>query len=269
MTFWTDVLAFCQSTTARVGERLLGDFGATRASRKLDGSLVTESDLWADEALREAVTARFPDHGLLTEESEHVYPDREWCWAIDPIDGTTNFARGLPLWAISLGLLHNGTSVFGYVHVPLVRQSFHGYWRGFSELDMPDGAYCNGEPIHASLEPLSRQQFVSLCSRCPPSLHQDVPCKVRMLGVATYNLLGVASGAILGAVETRPKIWDIAATWAIVQAAGGTWVPLGPHAPFPLRSGVDYAAVSYPTLALAHPALGATLEPLVRNALAG
>lgn len=269
MSFWRDVIEFCRSTALRVGERLLADTGVTRAARKVDGSLVTESDLWADQTLREAIAATFPAHGLLTEEREHVFPDREWCWAVDPIDGTTNFARGLPLWSISLGLLYHGTPVFGYVHVPSVRQSFHGYWRGESNLDMPAGAYCNDAPIHSSLEPLSSSHFVSLCSRSPASLHQAMPCKVRMLGVATYNLLGVASGAILGAMETTPKIWDIAGAWVIVQAARGAWINLAPDAPFPLRAGKDYAAASFPTLALAREDLRATLEPLVRRALAG
>ena len=77
MSFWTDVLAFCESTTERVGERLLCDFGTVVASRKADGSLVTRSDTWADQALREAIASTFPDHGVLTEECEHVFQDTE------------------------------------------------------------------------------------------------------------------------------------------------------------------------------------------------
>ena len=269
MSFWTDVLAFCEFTTERVGERLLCDFGTVLASRKADGSLVTRSDTWADQALREAIASTFPDHGVLTEECEHVFQDKEWCWIVDPIDGTTNFTRGVPMWATSLGLLYRGTPVFGYVHVPPVRQTFHGYWSGSTGLDMSRGAYCNGEPIRSSAEALSDHQFISLCSRSSRVLRHALPCKVRMLGAATYNLLGVASGAMLGAIEKTPKIWDVAGVWAIVQAAGGIWINLGRDPQFPLEPGRDYGARSYPTLALASNDLRSHLEPLVRSAFGG
>ena len=269
MSFWTEILAFCESTTERIGERLLRDFGTALAFRKADGSLVTRSDTWADQSLREAIASTFPDHGVLTEEHEHVFRDKEWCWIVDPIDGTTNFARGVPVWAISLGLLYRGTPVFGYVHAPLVRQRFHGYWPGRTGLDVSRGAYCNGEPIRSRTEALSDHQFISLCSRSSRVLSHALPCKVRVMGAATCNLVGVASGAMLGAIEKTPKIWDVAGVWAIVQAAGGIWIDLGREPQFPLEPGRDYGARSYPTLALASNDLRSLLEPLARRMLVG
>jgi myo-inositol-1(or 4)-monophosphatase len=134
---------------------------------------------------------------------------------------------------------------------------------------MSRGAYCNGEPIRSSAEALSDHQFISLCSRSSRVLRHALPCKVRMLGAATYNLLGVASGAMLGAIEKTPKIWDVAGVWAIVQAAGGIWINLGRDPQFPLEPGRDYGARSYPTLALASNDLRSHLEPLVRSAFGG
>ncbi|HEY9805771.1 MAG TPA: inositol monophosphatase family protein, partial [Candidatus Obscuribacterales bacterium] len=145
--FWTKILDFAEATTARVGQQLLADFGQAQAAEKADGSLVTQSDQWADQELREAIAAAFPEHGVLSEEVEHIFPDTEWCWIIDPVDGTTNFARGIPLWAISLGLLYRGTPVFGYVHLPTLGQSFHGFWYGDSGLSGPTGAFLNRQPI--------------------------------------------------------------------------------------------------------------------------
>jgi myo-inositol-1(or 4)-monophosphatase len=267
--FWTQVLDFAQTTTARVGAQLLQDFGHVwaaekQAAEKADGSLVTESDRWADEALRNAIAHTFPDHGVLSEEVEHIFPTNDWCWIIDPVDGTTNFARGLPIWGISLGLLYKGTPVFGYVYLPPLRQSFHGYWGGASGLAMPTGAFLNDRPIRTSADAITSNHFFNLCARSIGVLKNPFPCKIRMLGVATYNLLTVAAGATLGGVEATPKIWDIAAVWAIVQAAGGVWTPLEAEPIFPLQVGQDYSDRAYPTLVVSQPALVPTFLPLVQ-----
>ncbi|MDX2213243.1 MAG: inositol monophosphatase family protein [Oculatellaceae cyanobacterium bins.114] len=261
--FWTDILTFAETTTQRVGAQLLKDFGQAQASEKADGSLVTQSDQWADEELRGAIATIFPDHGVLSEEVAHIFPDTEWCWVIDPVDGTTNFARGLPIWGVSLGLLYRGTPVFGYVHLPPLRQSFHGFWYGESGLTGPTGAFLDGQPIHASADAISPNHFFSLCARSIAALKQPFPCKIRMLGVATYNLLTVAAGATLGGVEATPKIWDIAAIWAITQAAGAVWHPLESEPIFPLKPGQDYGKRSFPTLVVSQPSLIPVFEPLV------
>jgi len=247
--FWQEVLEFCQTTTPRVGARLLQEFGQGQAAEKADGSLVTQWDQWADATLRDAIATAFPSHGVLSEEVAHIFPEADWCWIIDPIDGTTNFTRGIPLWAISLGLLYRGTPVFGYVYLPSLGHAFHGYWYGDSGLSGPRGAYLNQHPIHTSTDAPSQNHFFSLCARSTAVMKQpDFPCKIRMLGVASYNLLTVAAGYCLGAVEATPKIWDIAAVWAIIQAAGGHWLPLNAQSPFPLQVGQNYSQRPYPTL---------------------
>jgi myo-inositol-1(or 4)-monophosphatase len=261
--FWVSILTFAETTTHRVGAKLLQDFGQAHATEKRDGTLVTDSDQWADEELRHSIQAAFPGHGVLSEEVEHIFPDTDWCWIIDPIDGTTNFARGIPIWAISLGLLYRGTPVFGYVQVPPLGQAFHGFWAGASGLALPTGAFLNGRPIFTSPAPPSSNQFFNLCARSTKVLQNPVPCKIRMLGVATYNLLTVAMGAALGGVEATPKIWDIAAVWTIVQAAGGVWQPLESDAIFPLQPGTDYGSRSFPTLVVSRSEWLDTFLPLV------
>lgn len=263
--FWTAVLNFAQSTTETVGQQLLQDFGHASAEEKADGSLVTRSDKWADATIRDAIATTFPDHGILSEEGTHVFPDQDWCWIIDPIDGTTNFTRGVPLWGISLGLLYRGTPVFGYVSLPPIRQAFHGYWLAGSGLEGPSGAYLNGQPIRTSTDEPSSNHFFSLCARSTLVMREpDFPCKIRMLGVATYNLLTVAAGIALGGIEATPKIWDIAAIWVIVQAAGGVWIPLESQPIFPLRVGESYGKRPYPTLVTARADLIPVFEPHVK-----
>jgi myo-inositol-1(or 4)-monophosphatase len=260
--FWEKVRTFSQLTTAEVGVQLLNAFGSATAEQKADGSLVTQYDKWADAELCDRIQKAFPDHGVLSEEAEHRFPGTPWCWVIDPIDGTTNFTRGVPLWGISLGLLYQGTPVFGHVFIPSIDQHFHGFWPGSSGLEMPLGAFVNGKAIQPASDNPSGSHFFSLCARSIQVLCEPFPCKIRMLGVATYNLLTVASGISLGAVEATPKIWDIAAVWAITQAAGASWVELDHKPAFPLVAGKDYSSHPFPTL-VTRPDLVAKFEPLV------
>ncbi|WP_377474726.1 MAG: inositol monophosphatase family protein [Microcoleus anatoxicus] len=265
--FWDSILSFAQDTVDRVGQQLLQDFGTTQADEKDDGSLVTQSDNWADAEIRSAIASTFPSHGILSEEGEHVFPDTEWCWIVDPVDATTNFARGIPIWGISLGLLYRGTPVFGCVHLPPLSQTFHGFFAGdFVEknllTDIPQGAFLNGKPIRPTADKMSGNHLFNLCSRSV-GIGPHLPSKVRMLGMATYNFLTVASGAVLGGVEATPKIWDIAGSWVIVKAAGAVWLPLDSKAIFPLEVGKNYARVSYPTLVMNRQELVSIFLPFV------
>ncbi len=265
--FWDRVLDFCVQTTETISDRLMQDFGKIQASQKKDGSLVTQADKWSDQQIRDAIARNFPEHGVLTEETVHIFPDNDWCWIIDPIDGTTNFTRGVPLWAISLGLLYKGTPVFGFVYVPPIKHTFHGFWYGDSELSGYQGAYLNGQPIQTSRGYPGGTQLFNLCARSKAIFKQPFPCKVRMLGVASYNLLLVAAGVAIGGLEATPKIWDIAAAWVIIKAAGGDLVLLADNTLFPLQPGQDYGEVSIPSLGICRSELIPKFRPLVECVL--
>lgn len=268
--FWNTILEFAETTTIRVGKQLMQDFGKVQATQKPDGSLVTKSDKWADQEIRDAIVSTFSGYGILSEESDNVlqagqsFPDKEWCWVIDPLDGTTNFTRGLPIWSISLGLLYRGTPIFGYVYVPPLNQAFYGFWAASSGLTTPTGAFLNHHPIHTSKDIPSKNHFFNLCSRSTGIIKPDFPCKIRMLGVASYNFLTVATGAVLGGIEATPKIWDIAAAWVIVQAAGGTWLSLN-SVSFPLSPGMDYSDRSFPTMVVSNLGLVPIFTPFLSH----
>ena len=260
--FWNQILEFSQTTTTRIGKQLMEDFGRVQADSKADGSLVTKADKWADNEIRKAIKSQFPNHGVLSEENDKVFPDNEWCWIVDPLDGTTNFTRGIPVWCISLGLLYKGTPVFGYVYTPPTNEAFHGYWKGDSGLDLPQGAFRNNIPIQTSGDEITKNHFFNVCSRSTSIISQDFPSKIRMLGVASYNFLTVATGAVLGAVAATPKVWDIAGAWVILQAAGGSWISLKSE-PFPLTVGEDYSSKSLPTLAVSCSELIPVFKPFL------
>ena len=263
--FWHEILNFTETTAAKVGDQLLKDFGQVQAAEKEDGSLITRSDRWADRTIRDAIATQYPYHGILSEEANHTLPDCDWCWIVDPLDGTTIFARCIPIWATSIALLYRGTPVFGYVHLPPLGQSFHGFWYDRSGLSGPVGAFLNHRPLQTSPDLPAGNQFFSLCTRSIGVLQSgSFPCKLRMLGVASYNLLTVAAGITLGAVEATPKVWDFSAVWVILQAAGGVWVPLGKTPPFPLKPGEDYGRRAFPTLVANRPESLPIFEPLVQ-----
>jgi myo-inositol-1(or 4)-monophosphatase len=264
--FWAKVLQFAEETTARVGDRLLTEAGKLQVLQKEDGSLVTSADRWADNELTNAIKIAFPEHGVLSEETQHIFPDNDWCWIIDPIDGTTNFSRGLPIWAISLGLLYRGNPIFGFVYLPPLKQFYCGYSNSNSDyldLNLPVGAYLNHHPIHTSRDNPSPSHLFNLCARSLHILQKPFPCKIRMIGVASYNCLLVASGAALGGVEATPKIWDLAAVYSIVQGAGGIVVSLAPDPIFPLKIGKNYQNLPLPTLVVARTELVPIFQPLV------
>ena len=265
MEFWTQVLDLASTTTQRVGAQLLLDFGHAQGLEKADGSLVTQSDEWADREIRSSIAKVFPDHAILSEENEHGFTDARWTWIIDPLDGTTNFTRGIPLWGVSIGLLYCGEPVFGYVYFPPVAQTFHGYWAGNTGLDLPTGAYLNGRQIYVSQDRPSSNHFFSLCARSLQIWQPGFPCKIRMLGVATYNFLAVAAGASLGGVEATPKIWDLAAVWAIVHAAGGTWHSLRGEPTFPAVVGRNYGNYAMPSLITNQSELADLVSPLMTS----
>ncbi len=263
--FWDRVLDFCLQTTQTIGDRLNADFGNIQANQKEDGSLITKADKWSDEEIRKAISVAFPTHGVLTEETTHIFPDNDWCWIVDPIDGTTNFTRGVPIWGISLGLLYKGMPVFGFVYIPPLKQSFHGFWYGDSGLAGYTGAYLNHQQIFTTTDNPSKSHLFNLCARSTAILNQPFPCKVRMIGVASYNLLLVAAGAAIGGVEATPKIWDIAAVWVIIKAAGGDFVFLDSEPVFPLVVGQNYGQTSFPCLGICRSELISVFLPLVKR----
>ncbi len=260
------ILPFIQKLTKHVGDRLLDDFEQARvAIAKDDGSLVTASDRWADAYIKAALEQEFPEYGVLTEESNQTLGDQEWSWVVDPLDGTTNFARGIPIWGISLALLHHGTPVFGYVAMPPLRQNIYGWSDGNDS-----AAFFNDQPIYLSevapdLEALGNY-FFSVCSRSLEKMGRSkFPFKLRILGVASYNIVTVAIGSTIGAVEATPKIWDIAAVWVILKAIGAIWIPLeeNPHI-FPLQIGQDYSQRNFPTLVVSHHELLSVVQEIVQ-----
>ncbi|VXD11645.1 Inositol monophosphatase (fragment) [Planktothrix serta PCC 8927] len=86
--FWDQIFNLASTTANDVGQQLILDFGTVQASEKADGSLVTRFDQWADQEIRTRIATTFPEHGVISEEAEHIFPHTDWCWVIDPLNQT-------------------------------------------------------------------------------------------------------------------------------------------------------------------------------------
>jgi len=228
----------------RVAERQRQDFGQLDFEAKADGSLITDCDRWSDATLVEGLDRLYPGEGVLSEEGSQRVPSTSAFWVVDPLDGTTNFAAGIPYWAISLARFEGGVPVLAILDVPPLRQRIVAI-RG-------QGAWRKGKQL---LPPSTRRQAADCASLCSRSIgvlqklpQQRFPGKIRLLGVASLNLVSVAMGQTISALEATPKIWDLAAAWLVLQELNCPirWLLRDPA---DLTTGDDLAQVDFPVLA--------------------
>ncbi|RKD33454.1 inositol monophosphatase family protein [Thermohalobacter berrensis] len=198
------------------------DLKINTKSSKVD--LVTEVDELSEKYILDKIKKHYPDHKILSEESGEIDLDSDYLWIIDPLDGTTNYAQGLPIFAISIALQHKGETLLGVVYLPKLDEMF--------EALKDEGAYLNGKRINVSNK--SNLQDCVLATGFPydKRTHKDnnanyfahfVP-KVRGLrrmGAAAYDLANVAAGRLDGFWEINLSPWDVAAGVLIIKEAKG------------------------------------------------
>ena len=208
-----------------VSDRQLQDFGNISAKNKSDGSLVTSCDLWSDQKIVEALSNIAPDEGVLSEEGGKLVPKTNAYWIVDPLDGTTNFAAGIPYWSISVARFVNGNPQTSFLIIPTLKKKFVAI-KG-------KGVWLNNKKLEVDKHN-QRSECVSLCSRSIKILQKNpnsvFPGKIRLLGVSSLNLTSVAMGQTFGAIESTPKIWDIAAAWLLLEELNCSieWLEMNP-----------------------------------------
>ena len=187
-------------------------------------NLVTEADHASESAIIEVIKNECPDHFILSEETGELRSNSEYKWIIDPIDGTVNFANGIPLCCVSIGLEKSGQMILGAVYNPFMNELFFAQ-RG-------QGAYLNENRIHVS----EKNEVIKSClvtgfpytyldSAYGPLqvfeklIRKGIP--VRRLGSAAIDLCWVAAGRFDGFYEHKLQAWDSAAGFLMVEEAGG------------------------------------------------
>lgn len=186
--------------------------------------IVTVVDKKAEEILVDSLRVILPEAGFLTEEKTVSQAVKEYMWVIDPIDGTSNFAHGIPLYSISIALQKNNETILGVVYEPNQQECFYAIKDG--------GAYMNGTPIKVSTIgkfesamlatgfPYAKYEKMDVYLSCMKQLLMQ--CRsIRRMGSAAIDLCYVACGRYEGFFEYGLNIWDIAAGVLIVKEAGG------------------------------------------------
>lgn len=217
-------LAWLESLARQAGEILRQGYGKQhQVSFKSAIDIVTEVDKQSEQYLIAEIRAQFPHHQIVGEESGQHDGDPCCRWYIDPLDGTVNYAHGVPIFAVSLGYLEEGRMRLGVVYDPLRDECFtaeHG-----------KGAYLNGEPIHVSA--VTELNRALLVTGFPYDMHvsnhdnldnysrfSKTSQAVRRLGSAALDLCYVACGRFDGYWEISLQPWDLAAGLLIAMEAG-------------------------------------------------
>ncbi len=218
------MLDFAVEIARKAGDLLHEGLGGPREIRYKGAiDLVTEMDVAAEKLILDAIRARFPDHAILAEESGATDAPSGYKWVVDPLDGTTNYAHGLPLFCVSIGLEKDGEPLLGVIYAPVLKEMYAA--------EVGRGATLNGQPIRVSgVDTLQRSLLVT-------GFPYDVQVKatnlkhfgafiheaqaVRRLGSAALDLAWVAAGRFDGFWEPRLAPWDLCAGAVIVREAGG------------------------------------------------
>ena len=209
------------------GEVLRNGFGRQyRIEHKGEADLVTEADEEAERRIAEVLGEAFPDYGVLTEESGQTEGRSDARWIVDPLDGTTNYAHGVPFFSTSVALEKAGEVVAGVVHDPMANETYAAERGG--------GATLNGEPMGVSgtdepARALLGTRGTSFADR-PEELETGLDLFGRLAGLArgmrrlgsgALDLCYVAAGRLDGCYEQGFSAWDVAAGVLIVEEAGG------------------------------------------------
>jgi myo-inositol-1(or 4)-monophosphatase len=200
------------------------NFGQTESSWKKDGTRVTIVDETISKELFLPLQDAFPHDDYCSEESvetpEPIPLKAEFCWLLDPVDGTNNYAVGITECGISLALLRNGTPIYGFIY----DYSRDELLQGGPGLGAIEGT----TPVQAATELVNEK--LTFCMHFPiPSADLDtlrsklMEWRIRCPGSAAIGLANVATGRLDGCLEFRPKPWDCAAGYPICEGAGATF----------------------------------------------
>ncbi len=227
-----------------VAERQRQDFGHIASDTKPDGTLITDCDRWSDKTLVDGLQRiTNNEEGVLSEEGCQKVPKSKAFWVVDPLDGTTNFSAGIPHWAISVARFIDGKPQSAFLDIPALQQ------RIFAVRNQ--GVWLNGTQLDLAKKSNSNSGCISICSRSIPMLqrksNQRFPGKLRLMGVASLNLVGVAIGQTFGAIEATPKIWDLGSAWLILKELQCPikWLKADPGN---IESGQELSQASFPVV---------------------
>lgn len=225
---YTEYLNNAKAWALEAGEILQSRFRSahlTSQTKQNAFDVVTDADKTSESFLKEQIAKTYPDHAILGEESGLTGSgNAEWEWIIDPLDGTTNFSQGLPIFCVSIGLVHNGRPAAGVVYAPALGELF--------EASAGGGAFLNGKPIQCARKSELGEMVVATGAPYDRATNPDnnlqnilnVAPRVRgtrRMGSAAIDLCYTAAGFFDAYWELNIMPWDAAAGVLMVLEAGG------------------------------------------------
>ncbi len=223
----------------QAGELIRTHFGPSQPFRtKADLSPVTDVDLLAQQIIVANITREFPEHQIIAEEEiasdhrEHRARSSEYCWVVDPLDGTRNFAHGLPVFCVAIALLKEGRPIAGVIHDPNLGIAYTATQGG--------GAFADGRRLATSDRSWADAPLLGIPTPrrgpLPRAVREDWSGRaiLRHLGSTCLNLAFTAAGALDASFGQEIKLWDIAAGALLVTEAGGIITTPGGEALFPV-----------------------------------
>lgn len=215
----------------KVGKIHLAYFGGNRLdihTKSNVADVVTRADRESEAYLLEKIAERFPTHSVLGEESGMHEKNTDFCWVVDPLDGTNNYSQGLPVFTVSIGLQYRGHTLIGVVYAP--------YFDELYTAERGKGAFLNGRPLQVSAKtdlescvlgtgfPYDKgtnpENNIANLASILPGLRG-----IRRMGSAAYDLCCVAAGFLDGYWELNLNLWDVCAGELLVEEAGGCICP--------------------------------------------
>lgn len=206
-------------------EEILPRFLKTGYEVKDDGSLLTEADLATDKRIQDFLTKQYPEIGFLSEEmhfqdQENLLKNEPYLWCLDPLDGTSNFASGIPLFATSLALFKHGNVIMGFTYDPIRNEMFSAIKN--------KGAWLNGQPLQCKPSGFEMSKSIAIVDfkRLSRALTEKIlinpPFKSqRNLGSCVLEWAWMAANRGHLYLHGGMKLWDLAAGTLILDEAGG------------------------------------------------
>jgi len=234
-------VTFARDIVVRASSEATSRFRHASGWLKDNRSLVTEADIKIQRALRDEIRNNFPEHGFLGEEKlkgDKVFTgEEEWIWIVDPVDGTDSFASGLPVWGVSVALLHNGEPVMGVFYMPILEELYHATRDGEAMLTLKPGQEAEENiVIHVDSNPeLHRRSLFLVPSTFHRSFTSDFQGKQRTLGSIAAHMCVLARGGGVASIM-KAKVWDLAASLFILQKAGGVVLDIETGKPAELKN---------------------------------
>ena len=215
---------FIKDITKKAGRAILKKFGkiGVKYTKRDAADVVTEADLISNSIIVNAIKKNYPSHGIISEESGDHQKDSEYVWIIDPLDGTRNFSRRTPLFAVQICLVKKGKVEIATIYNPYTEELFFAQ-RG-------RGAFLNGTKIHCSNHKTWKDSWgvgsaniskksISFLGKILSHSEND-PCWISALGSVGVSAMYVADGRRDWQISGNGQLWDYAPLALVLQEAG-------------------------------------------------